>query len=217
MIYTCSYKNFKTNLYKGCSISGDKWGRAGWKGNSYSLLAPKKKFLTIWHNNKEIISENENNEYYIEEYYKQVLSKLDPEETYRKLDGNFLLCFEDNGEFCHRHIVAAWLELFLDNKVNEVKVDGLAITYLDSPGYIKEVLEKVIKNNTNMRGFNSLRALYLFEMSEKFENEADIMEEKFEKSYGHLRQAAAYLRSEADMIEDDYRVKKLVKRSGNNE
>ena len=62
-----------------------------------------------------------------------------------------------------------------------------------------------------MRGFNSLRALYLFLEGEKFESDANIKEEKFEKSYAHLRQAAAYLRSEADMVESEYNEKKVKK------
>ena len=93
MIYTSSYKNFKTNLYKGCSISDDRGKSVKWNGYCYPLLAPKKKFWDIWYNKKNKLCDEVNNEYYIKEYYKQVLCKLDPEEIYRKLDGSFLLCF----------------------------------------------------------------------------------------------------------------------------
>ena len=66
------------------------------------------------------ISEEENTRYYIEEYYKQVLSKLDPERVYRKLDNSTLLCYEDPDDFCHRHVVAAWFNLLLGNTIQPV-------------------------------------------------------------------------------------------------
>ena len=64
-----------------------------------------------------------------------------------------------------------------------------------------------------MRGFKSLRALYLFHKSEKLETLANKLEEKTGKSYDDYRQAACYLRCDADMAEDEYREKKrLIKK-----
>ena len=211
MIYTSSYNNFKSDLYRGVSISFDKGKDAYFKKKCYLDLAPKKTFWRVWKNNRGIISEIENNTYYIEEYYKEVLSKLNPEKVYKDLNNSFLLCYEDNLEFCHRHIVSAWLELFLDVEINEVKVTNLYIKKVEKPDYIKEILERVIKENINMRGFNSLRALYLFLEGEKFEQDANLYEEKYNKNYDHYRQAAAYLRSEADMAESEYN-NKLIKK-----
>lgn len=211
MIYTSSYNNFKSDLYRGVSISFDKGKDAHFKKKCYLDLAPKKSFWRVWKNNRGIISEIENNTYYIEEYYKEVLSKLNPEKVYKDLNNSFLLCYEDNLEFCHRHIVSAWLELFLDEEIKEVKVTNLNIEVVEKPDYIKEILERVIKENINMRGFNSLRALYLFLEGEKFEQDANLYEKKYKKSYDHYRQAAAYLRSEADMAESEYN-NKLIKK-----
>ena len=39
MLYTCSYKSFKTDLYKGISISKDKGKDANWKKECYLELA----------------------------------------------------------------------------------------------------------------------------------------------------------------------------------
>lgn len=203
MIYTSSYNNFKTDLYKGISISGNKEKKVKWNKLSYTKLAPKKSFWTIWHNNIGKINEEENNKYYIEEYYKQVLSKLNPESIYKELDNSFLLCYENDG-FCHRHIVAAWLELYLNIEVNEVKVEGLYIEKIERQNNIKKTLEDVIKENINMRGFKSIRALHLFELGEQFEKEANELEIKYNKNYDHLRQAACYLRCEADHAEEEY-------------
>ena len=45
-------------------------------------------------------------------YKAQVLDKLDPHKIIRDLGGdNFImLCWEDPGEFCHRRVVAAWMQ-----------------------------------------------------------------------------------------------------------
>jgi len=48
-----------------------------------------------------------------------VLSKLDPQRLYEDLDGSILLCWENSDQFCHRHIVAMWLEKNLGIEVPE--------------------------------------------------------------------------------------------------
>lgn len=117
MISISNYKNFNKTLYRTCFISGDRGKGAGYTGVYFKELAPKLSFWKVWHENIGKISEEENNRYYIEEYYKEVLSKLDPELIYKELDFSILLCYEDNNEFCHRHIVAAWFELLLNVKI----------------------------------------------------------------------------------------------------
>ena len=73
----------------------------------------------------------------------QVLKDLDPLKVYRDLDYTFLLCYEDNDEFCHRHIVAEWINLLLDIEVPEVKIDKKGIEMVERPSYIRETLEEV--------------------------------------------------------------------------
>lgn len=215
MLYTSSYKNFNSKLYKGVSISKDKGKDANWKKDYYLSLAPTKELFKTWKKNKGIISDEENNLFYITEFYKQVLSKLDITKTYNELSNCYLLCYENNDEFCHRHIVAAWFELFLDVKIKEVVVDGLSIVEVERPEWIKDTLEKVIKENINMRGFKSLRALFLFDTGEQYEKEANEKEKTSNKNYDYLRQAACYMRCEADRAEEEYnesiKVKKLTK------
>lgn len=151
----------------------------------------------------------------MQEYWNQVLSKLDPEKVFRGLDNSVLLCYESNTEFCHRHIVAAWFEILLGVKVPEQKAKDYQIEEIDRPEYIKQYLEAVMRLNKNMRGFKSLRALYLFEKGEKLEAKADELEEKTGKCYDGYRQTACFLRCDADMAEDEYRElqnqKKLIK------
>lgn len=162
MICTSSYKDFNTKKYKTYSISWGKGKSANYEGECYPALAPKLSFWNVWKENIGIISEEENNKYYIREYYNKVLSNLNPETIYQELDNSVLLCYEDNMEFCHRHIVAAWLELLLDVEIPEVKLNNDVIQYnINKPEYIKEYLEKYMKSIFDMKDFNSLRELYL--------------------------------------------------------
>ena len=56
---------------------------------------------------------------YEKQYRERVLSKLDPQKIYDTLKGQVLLCWESPGEFCHRRIVAAWIEENLGIEVPE--------------------------------------------------------------------------------------------------
>jgi hypothetical protein len=52
--------------------------------------------------------------------YMEILSKLDPQQVYEALDENsILLCYEKPGEFCHRRLLAKWLEDSLGIEVPE--------------------------------------------------------------------------------------------------
>lgn len=59
------------------------------------------------------------NQEYEKLYKEQILAQLDPQEIYDKLKNNVLLCWENPGEFCHRRIVAKWLEDSLGVSVPE--------------------------------------------------------------------------------------------------
>lgn len=41
--------------------------------------------------------------------YSEILSKLNPEKVYRDLDNKIILCYEKPTDFCHRHLIAIWL------------------------------------------------------------------------------------------------------------
>ncbi len=144
MIYTSNYKDCNTKRITTYSISKDKGQDAGYEGKCYLKLAPKESFFRIWRNNTGKISEKENNEYYIREFYHQILENLDPKTVYDEVDNSILLCYEDNNQFCHRHIVAAWLEITLGVEVKEVKFNQENIETFDKPKYIKEYLKKVM-------------------------------------------------------------------------
>ncbi len=190
MICTSSYNNFKNKFYLKYSISGNRGVDVGYNGGCFPALAPKIGFWYEWENNKDKMSFEDNTKFYIREYWNQVLCNLDPLEIFNKLDGSVLLCYEPNTEFCHRHIVAAWFEILLGEYVPEVKYTD-HIEIVPRPEYVKTYLEEVMKENRNMRSFNSLRALYLFEKSKVYEEQ------------GYDRKACS-LRFDAQLAEDEY-------------
>lgn len=151
MIKTSNYNNCKIDNFKVYSISRDKGKDANYVGDYFLSLAPKREFFKTWRHNRGLIDEKTNNEYYMREFYKQVLKELNPEEIYKTLDNSILLCYEENNEFCHRHIVAAWLELTLGVDVLEVKIDNHKEEILDRPEYIKEYLSKLMINDNEKK------------------------------------------------------------------
>lgn len=86
-----------------------------WKGFQYKKLAPKFKFFMEWR-------KNHDNDFYIEHFNNEVLSKLDPDKVVQELyeligkenkDKDIvLICYEIPGDFCHRHLVAQWLSTY---------------------------------------------------------------------------------------------------------
>jgi uncharacterized protein YeaO (DUF488 family) len=58
-------------------------------------------------------------EEYIEEYHNKVLSRLDAKKVYEDLKDKVILCYEKSNEFCHRHLVAIWIENKLGIKIEE--------------------------------------------------------------------------------------------------
>ena len=140
MIYTSNYNNLEF-IKNPISISGDRGKQAGYQGKYYSKLAPKKDMWVKWHNNIGKVSESTNNRFYIREYLKTVLINLDAFETLKELDNYTLLCYEKNNEFCHRHIVAFWLEDNLAMKVPEIAFENNKQIVLPRPDYIKEIYE----------------------------------------------------------------------------
>lgn len=84
------------------------------KKHEYKTLAPKYWFFKKY-------KEDGDEEYYTEQYYKEVLSKLNAKDVFKKLgDDAVLLCWEAPNKFCHRHLVADWLNNELGLNVREI-------------------------------------------------------------------------------------------------
>jgi len=80
-------------------VSIANWDPHWYKGRRYPALAPKKNMLKGLSR---------------EEYtrrYSRILAGLDPQRVWNDLgEDAILLCWERPGEFCHRRLVAEWLE-----------------------------------------------------------------------------------------------------------
>lgn len=76
------------------------------RGDSYPDLFPRWDFLNDYKRTGDMTA-------YTNAYYNQILSKLDPFSVWSTIKGQTLLCWEKPGDFCHRRIVAGWLEMNL--------------------------------------------------------------------------------------------------------
>jgi len=84
----------------------------GFEGPSYPPLYPMWGFLKKYKQDGDEAA-------YTEEYHKKVLAFLDPHKVYNDLKDNTLLCWEKSGSFCHRRIVADWIQEHTGHKVEE--------------------------------------------------------------------------------------------------
>lgn len=114
-MYTSYFAKYDGN--KGVSIC--KMPPVWFIGEEYKKLAPKN-WLGIEYT-KGNISEEE----YRELFYLEVLHKLDPKEVYNELISFFgkdtvLLCWCGRDKFCHRQIVAEWLNKELGTQIVEL-------------------------------------------------------------------------------------------------
>jgi len=101
-------------------------GIPSWYNGSWTkILAPKIGFFNEWKYN------NHDNQYYTDHFYSEVLSELDPDEIVSKLfeiSGKekilCLICYEKPEDFCHRHLVAEWLNKNATDIIVEEFKDG---------------------------------------------------------------------------------------------
>ena len=122
MIYTSYFAKLKTLPKNIIPISICGKAPDWYQGLQYKKLAPKYDFFMKW-------KENHNNDYYIKCFNEQVLNKLNAEQVVKELDNLLLnetlaidysgdlkevprialICYEKPSDFCHRHLVADWL------------------------------------------------------------------------------------------------------------
>ena len=134
---TGNYSNVKSG--NTVSITGD--GGNAWKyyGPAYKKLAPRlKTYLNYANKYQELLEINDINEYirfrkeiedeYIKSYYETRLKGLDVYELLGTLYNMFgsniiLLCHEDITEFCHRRLVADYIELKTEIYIPEISIE----------------------------------------------------------------------------------------------
>lgn len=108
MIYTTYFAKLKSLPENIVPISICGKAPTGYKGLQYKVLAPKYDFFMEW-------KKNHDNDFYIQSYKEQVLSRLSPKDVvamlYHMSGGSdiALVCYEKPSDFCHRHLVAEWM------------------------------------------------------------------------------------------------------------
>ena len=110
IIYTSYFANLKNLPENVVPISICGKAPSWYKGLQYKKLAPKYQFFMEW-------KENKDNNFYIEHFKAEVLDSLNIENVIKellKLIGDetktiCLVCYEKPTDFCHRHLVADWL------------------------------------------------------------------------------------------------------------
>ena len=122
MIYTSYFAKLKSLPDNIIPISICGKAPDWYKGLQYKKLAPKYDFFMKW-------KENHDNDYYVKCFNEQVLDKLNAEQVVKELDNLLLnqtttigyngdlkevprialICYEKPSDFCHRHLVADWL------------------------------------------------------------------------------------------------------------
>lgn len=134
--YYARLRQIDKSKYEPIAISGDEGKLVGFVGHTEKRLSPYT-FFRKWKNNESqleealkigIINKDEFNELktenqwdYIQNFYNKVLKPLNPQEIFQSLGENaVLLCFEKPTDFCHRHLVAGWLEMSLGVQIDEL-------------------------------------------------------------------------------------------------
>lgn len=116
MIYTTYFAKLKSLPKDIIPISICGKAPAGYKGLEFKKLAPKYSFFKKW-------KETGDNAFYIENFLEQVLAEQNPDEIVKELyalaystaelgqviKDIALVCYEKPTDFCHRHLVSAWL------------------------------------------------------------------------------------------------------------
>ena len=75
-----------------------------------------------------------------------MLSKINLEELLKDEKDPILLCFEKEQQFCHRHVLAEYIEIKYGIKVRDIKIDkNLNIIENKRPEYIREILSNIIE------------------------------------------------------------------------
>lgn len=136
-IHTSYFENIKAiekERHKEVFVSIAGFSPKWFRGYKLPELAPKKWWWKIWYDSfKDNLESEESKTWYAEKYKETVLSELDQSDIIRKIvhleDENVcsnvtLLCYETPEKFCHRHLVAGWLN-------NSKDIDDLARPVLE--------------------------------------------------------------------------------------
>ena len=154
---TGSYSNVKSG--NTVSITGDGGNAWGYFGPSYKKMSPKLYLWQYYDQNPEHLSEEELIDWYINEFYNLRLKGLKANDLLATLKERFgenivLLCHELPGleinkeHFCHRRLLANWIELETGIIIPEVSIDLHGNVKAEKIYDLKPRIKKLIKTET---------------------------------------------------------------------
>ena len=161
---TSCYENAKSgNLV---SITGDGGNAWGFYGNTYKKLSPRLYLWQYYDQNPDNLSEEELIYWYIREFYNLRLKDLKPNELMSTLNQKYgediiLLCHELPGleinkeHFCHRRLLADWIELETGIVIPELSITGSDEITQEEIYDLKPRIKKLIKKNKNYHNDSS--------------------------------------------------------------
>ena len=160
IIGTGSYATVKTG--NTVSVTGDGGNAWGYFGPSYKKLAPRLKTYEEYASKLEELNNLSGDEYmkyrsqiedeYIKSYYDTRLKELYIKDLlytlYEKFGDNIiLLCHEPVSEFCHRRLIADFIELEMGFYIPEVETDTLGNIKKINPIRYKNRLKNTINES----------------------------------------------------------------------
>ena len=156
IIGTSCYENVKSG--NTVSITGDGGNAWGYYGPAYKKLAPSLKLYEYYRDNPDNLSDKELVEYYINEYFNYRLKSLNTKEMLYEFKERFgteiiLLCHElpsnsseiTKKHFCHRRVVAGFLELTTGIVIPEICIDEFGIITIQQQPDYKPIIKRLMK------------------------------------------------------------------------
>lgn len=151
---TSCYPNAKSgNLV---SITGDGGNAWGFYGQAYKKISPRLYLWKYYDENPDNLTVKELIDWYIKEFYNLRLKELDPYMLLNDLNQRFgnemiLLCHELPGvkinkeHFCHRRLIADWIELETGIVIPELSISESGIITTEEIYDLKPKIKSLIK------------------------------------------------------------------------
>lgn len=138
------------------SITGDGGNAWGFYGNAYKKMSPRLYLWQYYDNNPDGLCEEELIDWYIKEFYELRLKNLNPYDLLGTLESKFgneiiLLCHElpgaqlDKEHFCHRRLLADWIELETGLIIPEISIDETGLIKYEEVYDLKSKIRKLMK------------------------------------------------------------------------
>ena len=138
------------------SITGDGGNAWGFYGNTYKKMSPRLYLWQYYEQNPDNLTEDELINWYIKEFYESRLKDLNAYDLLNILNKRFgeeivLLCHELPGlsinkkSFCHRRLLADWIELETGIIIPEISIDEKGIIKHEEVYNLKPKIKTIIK------------------------------------------------------------------------